>query len=62
MAEDGIVFVFVDVVDADMSVRGELMSDSRGCGRYKPLEIIWTWVFVLLIRAEGADVTGGIMD
>jgi hypothetical protein len=71
LAEDGVVFIFVDVVDADMSVERELMSDLRGCGWLHwcdakgwdlPLKIVGAGVFVLLVWTEGTDVAWGVVD
>lgn len=63
MTENGIIFVFVDVVYTDVSVRVcELMSDYSGYGRYKPLKIIGARVFVLLVWTEGTDVARGVVD
>lgn len=63
MSEDGVVFVFIDVVDSDVS--NQATDQSMGLEvlvkSYTPLKIIWSGVFMLLIGTERTDVAWGIM-
>lgn len=64
LAEDRVVFVFIDVVNSDVpEIGGQLVCPKGSIYQYyTPLKIIWPRILVLLIGTEGADIAWRVMD
>ena len=65
----GIIFVLIDMVDSNMStipsVSGGVsfkVKSTLNARTDPPLKIIWSWIFMLLARAEWAYIPRRIMD